>query len=82
MIVDAEPYAGEPALRVTLTDVTDPDVNAAGAFASLVARLEHPAPTHLADAALREVLARHDARVVALGDPAPGVVVRLAARFD
>lgn len=84
VIVDAEPGDEGPALRVTLGAIADADaeVGAAGAFASLVARLEHPAPTHLADAALRDILARHGARVVALGEPAPGVVVRLAARSD
>ena len=78
IIVDAEPYEGGPALRVTLEGASD----AAAAFETLIARLEHPAPTHLADAALRDILARHHARVVALGGEAPGVVVRLPARGD
>ncbi|MDC8016093.1 hypothetical protein [Tahibacter soli] len=80
VVVDAQPRDGQPALRVTVADATE--AGTVEAFAAFVARLEHPAAPHLADAAAHDILARHNAHVVALGGDAPGVLVRLAARSD
>jgi hypothetical protein len=48
-------------------------------FASLADGLSMPAPEHVADAALHEILRRHGARVTVTGEAVPGIALLLAA---
>jgi K+-sensing histidine kinase KdpD len=74
VIVTAEPGSE---VRLTLALATAVP-EAAEQFASLAGRWSNPAPPHVADAAMREILVRHGAHVHAATGDAPGIVLVLA----